>query len=56
MSIQEDIENSVNRWMGKKGTTMKCVSKKQYECMYLTKQNREEVLKIFEEHFLEVGL
>ena len=27
---------------------MKCVRKEQYECIYLTKQNREEVLKIFE--------
>ena len=27
---------------------MKCVRKEQYECIYLTRQNREEVLKIFE--------
>ena len=27
---------------------MKCVSKEQYECIQLTKENRDEVLKIFE--------
>ena len=27
---------------------MKCVSKKQFDCMYLTKQNRDEFLKKFE--------
>lgn len=28
--------------------TMKCTKKEQFECVYLTKQNRDEVLKILE--------
>lgn len=30
---------------------MKCVRKEQYECIYLTKQNRDEVVKILNPRF-----
>lgn len=48
MSIQEDIEIFEDRWKRKKGITMKCVSKKQYECIKLTKENLKEFLRIVE--------